>query len=169
MPAVTIRRAETGDVGRLSDIAYRAWESGIFPLLTPRPGMQQYEKARLAQVVVETLNRIIVAQVAGVVVGWCSRSARRAYIPYLFVAPEVQGQGLGSMLLRRMESMLELEGASRVFLETPADNVPAVRFYENQGYHILALRQDGQASHEPFMSVHLEKRLLPFTGDIGED
>jgi ribosomal-protein-alanine N-acetyltransferase len=117
LPAVTIRRAETGDAARLSDLAYRAWESWIFPLLTPRPGMQQAERTRLAQVVAETLNRIIVAEVDGVVVGWCSRSARRAYIPYLFVAPELQRQGLGSMLLRRMESMLELEGASRVYLE----------------------------------------------------
>ena len=58
--------------------------------------------------------------------------ARRAYIPYLFVMPVLQGHGLGSMLLRRMESMLELEGADRVQLETLADNVRAVRFYKSR-------------------------------------
>jgi [ribosomal protein S18]-alanine N-acetyltransferase len=51
-------------------------------------------------------------------------------------------------------------------LETPADNVRAVRFYEKQGYRILAMRPDGRNSHEPFMSVRLEKQLHPFTGQV---
>ena len=169
MAGISIRKAETGDARRLADIAYRAWESGIFPLLIEQPGMKQAEQRRLAQAVAETLSRIIVAEVDGIVVGWCSRSSRRAYIPFLFVMPELQGHGLGSMLLQRMESMLELEGAERVQLETPADNVRAVRFYEKQGYRILALRPDGRAAHEPFMSVHLEKRLRPFEGEIDDE
>jgi 2-amino-4-hydroxy-6-hydroxymethyldihydropteridine diphosphokinase len=168
MAGISILKAETTDTSRLADIAYRAWESGIFPLLPQQPGLQQAEQRRLAQAVAETLSRIIVAEVDGIAVAWCSRAARRAYIPYLFVMPELQGHGLGSMLLRRMESMLELEGADRVQLETPADNVRAVQFYEKQGYRILALRPDGRAAHDPFMSVHLEKQLRPFEGEIGE-
>lgn len=169
MAGITIRKAETADARRLADIAYRAWETGIYPLLTQQAGIKEAEQRRLTQAVAETLSRIIVAEVDGIVVAWCSRSSRRAYIPFLFVMPELQGHGLGSMLLRRMESMLELEGADRVHLETPADNVRAVRFYEKQGYRILALRPDGRAAHEPFMSVHLEKRLLPFEGDIDDE
>jgi [ribosomal protein S18]-alanine N-acetyltransferase len=169
MPGVSIRKAETADARRLADIAYRAWEGGILPLLTERPGMREAEQRRLGQAVSETLSRIIVAEVDGIVVAWCSRSSRRAYIPYLFVMPELQGHGLGTMLLRRMETMLELEGADRVQLETPADNVRAVRFYEKQGYRILALRPDGRAAHEPFMSVRLEKVLSPYEGEIEDD
>ncbi|KKC39231.1 hypothetical protein WH87_03080 [Devosia epidermidihirudinis] len=169
MPGISIRQAVKADAARLADIAYRAWETGIFPLLTDQPGLKETERQRLHQVVGETIARIIVAEVDGVVVGWCSRSSRRAYIPFLFVIPELQGHGLGSLLLRRMESMLELEGADHVQLETPADNVRAVRFYERQGYRILALKPDGRAAHEPFMSVHLEKTLDPFEGDIEED
>lgn len=169
MPGVRIRKAEISDAPRLADIAYRAWESGILPLLTAQPGLREAEKRRLGQAVSDQLNRIIVAEVDGISVAWCSRSARRAYIPFLFVMPELQGHGLGSMLLRRMESMLELEGATRVQLETPADNVSAVRFYERQGYHILALRPDGRMAHEPLMSVHLEKKLRPFSGEIDDE
>jgi 2-amino-4-hydroxy-6-hydroxymethyldihydropteridine diphosphokinase len=169
MPGIRIRKAESEDARRLADIAYRAWEGGILPLLTERPGMREAEQRRLAQVVSETLGRISVAEVDGIVVAWCSRAARRAYIPYLFVMPELQGNGLGSMLLRRMETILELEGAERVQLETPADNVLAVRFYEKQGYRILAMRPDGRAAHEPFMSVRLEKVLSPFAGIIDDE
>ena len=111
----------------------------------------------------------IVAEVDGIVVGWCSRVAGRSYIPYLFVMPEMQGHGIGATLLDRMEVMLELQGAERVHLETPADHVRAVRFYERQGYRILALRPDGRDGHDPFVSVHLEKRLKPYDGEIDED
>ena len=169
MSGIVIRKAESEDARRLADIAYRAWENGILPLLTERPGMREAEQKRLAQVVSETLGRISVAEVDGVVVAWCSRAAKRAYIPFLFVMPELQGNGLGSMLLRRVETILELEGADRVQLETPADNVLAVRFYEKQGYRILAMRPDGRAAHEPFMSVRLEKVLNPFDGIIDDD
>jgi 2-amino-4-hydroxy-6-hydroxymethyldihydropteridine diphosphokinase len=169
MLVTTIRKAERADVARLADIAFRAWESGILPLLRDQPGLREAERRRLAQAVTEQINRIIVAVVDGVPVAWCSRSSRRAYIPYLFVAPELQGHGLGSLLLKRMESLLELEGAERVHLETPADNVRAVRFYERQGYRILALRPDSRATHDPFLSVHLEKRLRPFDGPIDDE
>ncbi|WP_375450881.1 GNAT family N-acetyltransferase [uncultured Devosia sp.] len=169
MAGIFIRKAESEDARRLADIAYRAWESGILPLLTEQTGMRQAEQRRLAQVVAETLGRILVAEVDGIVVAWCSRAHRRAYIPYLFVMPELQGHGLGSMLLRRMEVILELEGAERVHLETPADNVLAVRFYEKQGYRILAMRPDGRAAHEPFMSVRLEKVLHPFDGVVTDE
>lgn len=169
MTAVRIRKAELVDAPRLAEIAYAAWETGIYPLLTQQAGIQDAERRRLSQAVGETLSRIIVAEVDGAVVAWCSRSSRRAYIPYLFVKPDLQGHGLGSMLLRRMESMLELEGAERVHLETPADNVRAVRFYERQGYRILALRPDGRAAHDPFLSVHLEKTLHPFEGDVDDE
>lgn len=169
MRVVVIRKAERSDAPILARIAYDAWATGILPLLKERPGMRQAEQRRLTLAVGETLERIIVAEIDGVPVGWCSRARGRAYIPFLFVMPELQSQGIGSMLLRRMESMLELEGAERVHLETPADNVRAVRFYEKQGYRILALRPDGRAAHEPFMSVHLEKRLNPFDGEIEDD
>ena len=84
----------------------------------------------------------------------------------LHVLPEYQGHGIGSALLRRMESMLELENESRVLLETPADNVRAVRFYERQGYLILALKPDGRHLVGPMTSVRLEKRLIPFRGPV---
>lgn len=163
---IVIRKALPEESSRLGDIAYEAWERGILPLLSEAPGLRSGERRRLAAAAHEMLDRIIVAEVEGVAVGWCSRSRGRPYIPFLFVTPEYQSHGVGSALLRRMESMLELEGESRVLLETPADNVRAVRFYERQGYHILALKPDGRDPSGPLMSVRLEKRLSPFRGPV---
>lgn len=164
--ALVIRKAEPDDARRLSAIGYMAWETSILPLLTEQPGMRQSEQMRLAAAVRETIDRIVVAELDGVVVGWCSRARGRAYIPYLFVAPEHQNHGIGKLLLARMETMIELEGADRVHLETPADNVRAVHFYEHRGYRILAMRPDGRPDHRPFLSVRLEKLLHPFVGKL---
>ncbi|GHA11596.1 hypothetical protein GCM10007989_02390 [Devosia pacifica] len=169
MSFIGIRNAERRDAPLLVQIAYDAWESGILALQRERPGMRAAEHRRLENIVAETLDRIIVAELDDVPVGWCSRARGRSYIPFLFVMPELQCQGIGTLLLHRMEALLELEGARRVHLETPADNVRAVRFYERQGYQILALRAEGPSAHQPFMSIHLEKRLMPFTGVIDEE
>lgn len=163
---VFIRKANPAEVERLADIGYEAWEQGILPLLSEIIGMRRDQKRRLSAAVHEMLDRIIVAEIDTFAVGWCARSRVRAYIPFLFVTPEFQNHGIGSILLRRMESMLELHGEGRVHLETPADNVRAVRFYERQGYHILAMKPNGQTSTAPLTSVRLEKRLRPFRGPI---
>jgi ribosomal-protein-alanine N-acetyltransferase len=166
---IEIRKAEIWDAPRMAEIAFSAWDSGIRPLFNPQAGQREAERSRLSKAAGSSWQLAIVACMSGIVVGWCSRSAKRSYIPYLFVLPDVQSNGIGAQLLQRMESVLELSGADRVQLETPADHVRAVRFYERQGYRILALRTDGSSGQAPFTSVHMEKQLNPYVGDIGED
>jgi [ribosomal protein S18]-alanine N-acetyltransferase len=168
MAGIRIRKAAISDAPRMAEIAFQAWATGILPILMARPGQRDHERRRLSQAVGQGWQDSIVADMQGIVVGWCSRAPGRSYIPYLFVDPDLQGHGIGAWLLDRMEMMLELEGAERIHLETPADHVRAVKFYERQGYKILAMKPDGRG-HHPLMSVHLEKRLSPFLGEIGED
>jgi GNAT superfamily N-acetyltransferase len=164
---LSIRSAYADEAMELAAIGYLAWEKSILPLQLERPGLRQVEQRRLTNHVQQSVSTIIVADLQGEVIGWCSRSAGRAYIPYLFVAPHRQGFGVGGALLSRMESLLELEGRERVMLETPADHVRAVRFYEQQGYHILAVKAEGsRPGPGPLTSIRLEKRLQPFRGPI---
>lgn len=163
---LTIREALTADAAELAALAYLSWETGILPLLAERPGMRDAERRRLLNYASESIPRIIVAIHQGDVIGWCSQARGRPYIPYLFVATYMQGGGVGTSLLRRMESLLELQGFDRVSLETPADHVRAVKFYQHQGYRILAMRPEGRGVQEPLVSVRLEKRLNPYKGPI---
>jgi [ribosomal protein S18]-alanine N-acetyltransferase len=163
---VILRQAEPGDLNDLAALAYLSWEQGILPMLEDRPGLRDSERRRFAAYAAEAVPRILVATHDGEVVGWCSRGRGRAYIPFLFVAPYMQNAGIGSALLRRTESILELMGADRVYLDTPADHVRAVSFYQHQGYRILAMKPEGQGGPEPLQSVRLEKRLTPYRGPI---
>lgn len=163
-----IRKAAPSEIETLADIAYVAWERDLLPFLNGAAASRSAERDRLSAAVREGLDRIIVAEVNAVAVGWCQRARGRAYIPFLFVTPLLQNQGVGSALLRRMESILELGGADRIQLDTLADNVRAVNFYQHQGYQILALKSEGQPGRDAQMSVRLEKRLDPWRGPIDD-
>jgi [ribosomal protein S18]-alanine N-acetyltransferase len=165
---LSIRKAIPSEIETLADIAFVAWERDLLPFLSIASISREAERHRLSAAVREGLDRIIVAEVDEVAVGWCQRIRGRAYVPFLFVTPLLQNQGVGSALLRRMESLLELEGAERIQLDTLADNVRAVNFYQHQGYHILALKSDGHPGRESQMSVRLEKRLTPWHGPIDD-
>ena len=166
LPDMIIRKAVASEAERLADIAFFAWERDLRPFLSGEQASRQNEKRRLSGAVHELLDRTIVAELDGAAVGWCARARGRAYIPYLFVTPLLQNQGIGTLLLARMESLLELEGAERVHLDTLSDNVRAVNFYQHHGYRILALKREGPAGHDPQTSVRLEKRLSPYRGPL---
>ncbi len=165
---VIIRKAVPSEVETLADIGFVAWERDLRPFLSGPAASKESERRRLSHAVHELLDRTIVAEVDSVAVGWCSRQRSRAYIPFLFVTPLLQNHGIGSLLLRRMESLLELEGADRVQLDTLADNVRAVSFYQHQGYQILALKREGRPGNDPEMAVRLEKRLMPYRGKVSD-
>jgi ribosomal-protein-alanine N-acetyltransferase len=166
---MTIRKAMASEAERLADIGYLAWERDLRPFLQGELQNRQAERRRLQLAVHELLDRTIVAERDGVPVGWCARARGRPYIPYLFVAPLSQNQGIGTLLLKRMESVLELEGCDRVQLDTLSDNVRAVNFYQHQGYQILALKREGPPGRDPHTSVRLEKRLSPYRGPLESD
>lgn len=163
-----IRKAIPREIETLADMAFVAWERDLLPFLHGSAASREAERIRLSTAVRDGLDRVIVAEVNELSVGWCQRARGRAYIPFLFVTPLLQNQGVGSALLRRMESLLELEGADRIQLDTLADNVRAVNFYQHQGYQILALKTEGSPGHETQMSVRLEKRLDPWHGPIDD-
>lgn len=165
-PEINIRKAVASEAERLADIALLAWERDLRPFLSGEAASRQNEKRRLGIAVHELLDRTIVAEIDGEPVAWCARARSRAYIPYLFVTPTLQNQGIGTLLLRRMELILELEGAERVQLDTLSDNVRAVNFYQHQGYRILVLKREGAAGNDPQTSVRLEKRLSPYRGPL---
>lgn len=162
-----IRKAYPAESETLADIGFLAWDKDLRPLLSGAAADREVERRRLSHEVQAGLDRIILAEIDGVPVGWCSRARGRSYIPYLFVTPLLQNLGIGTLLLMRMESMLELEGFGRVQLHTLADNVRAVSFYQRQGYRILALRPEERLSRNPDPGVRLEKQLSPWRGPVG--
>ncbi len=71
------------------------------------------------------------------------------YLPWLGVDPSVQGQGLGSRLLRHCLAFID-ETRQPAYLETP--NPRTIPFYERHGFEVTGATQAGRCPPITFMS-----------------
>jgi ribosomal-protein-alanine N-acetyltransferase len=82
-----------------------------------------------------------------------------AYLVLLAVQRASQRRGLGSALLRWLEASAAAAGAQRVRVEARRDNVPARSFYNEHGYHEVAIRPGRYCGVAD--GIQLEKWLRP--------
>lgn len=99
-------------------------------------------------------RRIVAETDKGRIVGLAQFSIEERYLKYLFVLPEMQGRGVGSLLLGAVEADLGLP----VRLSALSVNDAGLRFYLRQGYTIVggSLEEDWQGG--PVVWLELEKR-----------
>lgn len=67
------------------------------------------------------------------------------HIQTLWVRPELQGHGVGSALLARLEAAAEARGVARFHLETTSFQARA--FYERHGYAVFGVLEGKPAGH----------------------
>lgn len=81
-------------------------------------------------------ERLGIAEVVGEVVGYTLCTVRRGEgsIGRLAVRPDVQGRGIGALLLEDAVAYLERDGADRVTLCTQVENVRSRKLYANAGF-----------------------------------
>jgi ribosomal-protein-alanine N-acetyltransferase len=58
------------------------------------------------------------------------------------VSPEVQGRGIGRLLLHGLLRTARERGCRQMFLEVRSDNAPAIALYESQGFVVSGHRRD---------------------------
>jgi len=79
-----------------------------------------------------------------------------AYLTQFAVEPELQGQGLGSRLLRRVEEHARERGATEIALDTAEGAIHLVQYYATRGYAPLGhVKRAGKS----YRSVILTKRF----------
>ena len=103
----------------------------------------------------------VVAEQGGVVVGYAGvdRHGEVADVMTIAVAPEAQGQGLGSLLMDWLVDAARCGGAEHLMLEVRADNTAAQQLYSKMGFAMLTVRrryyQPGDVDAH-IMRLHLE-------------
>ncbi|MBL0421009.1 GNAT family N-acetyltransferase [Ramlibacter sp. AW1] len=80
-----------------------------------------------------------------------------AYLVLLAVRRSDQRKGRGSALLRWLETAARAAGAERVRLDARRDNAAARSFYNEHGYHEIAIQEGGY--HGAVDRIRLEKWL----------
>mgnify|MGYP001858313457 CR=1 FL=1 len=60
---------------------------------------------------------------------------KKGEITELIVSKKARGQGIGKVLMNKMEEYFKSLGCEYILLDVFAYNVNAIKFYEKEGYH----------------------------------
>jgi ribosomal protein S18 acetylase RimI-like enzyme len=89
------------------------------------------------------MPHVVVAEDQGAVVGVAAADAvewnRTVQVEYLFVRPDVRGQGIGRELMSSVMIFARDVQASCVWLETQNVNYLAVQFYQRLGFRLCGV------------------------------
>lgn len=78
------------------------------------------------------------------VVGYCGivMAADEGDITNVSVKKELQGQGIGTLLVKELEQRVQELGIYNIFLEVRQSNTPALALYEKQGFERMGIRKN---------------------------
>jgi ribosomal-protein-alanine N-acetyltransferase len=114
-------------------------ETALFPLDAWTAGMFWSELAGMPGT-----RWFVTALHDDVVVGYAGLRVTRhdADVQTVAVSPDVQGAGVGTLLLRALLDVARARGVDEVFLEVEIGNEPARNLYVRHGFESLSRRRD---------------------------
>ncbi|WP_428671400.1 GNAT family N-acetyltransferase [Roseibium sp.] len=155
-----LRPATPADAPALTDILHRAKGAWGYP----EDKMAEYrEHWRISEAAIKSLQ-VTVAERGGNPVGFSGVSPLAddtLLIDFLFIAPEAQGQGIGSLLLTRSEDHARARGLTRLYLESDAH---AGGYYEKHGFRTISSRPSEMSPGKDIPMM--EKFLSPAVHEI---
>ncbi|WP_461246242.1 GNAT family N-acetyltransferase [Treponema sp. R6D11] len=80
---------------------------------------------------------------------------RSAYLSRFGVHPDFVSTGIGGKMLKFFEGQMMLHGCERILLDTASRASRTVRFYYNNGYHVI-----GTDKKYGYIRVKMEKELV---------
>jgi len=143
---MTVRRARQEEAVILGDIGFAAWEASAFA----EGDAGRVDRDRLREEFrgfgVSHAPTILVAEAGGQALGWGAREDSNQLISDLWVAPEAQGRGAGSLLLEALVAEIRAAHYPLAALETLASNARAIGFYQRHGFAVVWRREKFSAS-----------------------
>lgn len=100
----------------------------------------------------------LVAEAAGAVLGFALGTTvtkhnspwKYGYLVWLGVRTDIQQDGVGSGLFKEIKNRMKEQGVRMMIIDTSADNLPAVRFFEKHGF--------GDVQEHVYMSLNLTRK-----------
>ncbi len=137
---IIVRLARPDDAPALKAILRDTFESTWRPNITPDAARAHVESGRAGKFVDENGQAFLVAEVDGAVVGLAHW--RDDFVHALHVRASHARQGVGGLLMDRVEDEIARAGFAAVRLETDTFNTNARAFYAARGYSEAALYPD---------------------------
>jgi GNAT superfamily N-acetyltransferase len=133
---MTLRPAREEDVPALIELVRRSWLSGFAPSAPAAFVQQRLARDFERDWYPRHWPAMTVAEDGGVLLGLVQPEGDE--VNGLWVAPEAQGRGVGTALLRHAERLIAAAGHARAWLTCSGFNPGAARFYLARGYREIA-------------------------------
>ena len=142
---IKIGELTLADIAAVQDITWRAWLAtyrGFIPEADLRSYFDvQYSSQSLTAAFSARNNSGFIARADGAAAGYCrthfDMQEERLYIPSLYILPEYQDTGLGTLLLERAEGFAKTCGVHEVWLGVMVQNTGALAWYRNKGFQFV--------------------------------
>ncbi len=155
-----IRDATSRDSQALASIGIRSWESAVVGWGENTEALRSKAHAAYRDFCTNQWSKILIAHDGSLTFGWGAREKLDDNITDLWIDPEHQGKGAGTLLLATMERHIAEAGFTESVLETHAKNEPAIGFYERYGYRVVSLAVGYSNSLEQDIQVVTMRRSL---------
>jgi len=144
---VTIRGAARSDVPGIADVARKTWTAtyaGIIPDEVQRELLESWYSAPALLRAIESPGAFLVATQAGHVIGFAQfvwQPPESAELTRIYVLPERQHVGVGTMLLDAGFAACRKRGVGRVSVLVEWDNVIGRAFYRSRAFTEIGKRR----------------------------
>jgi GNAT superfamily N-acetyltransferase len=126
-----LRRYDQGDLDELHALVVHAIRSSYPEHYPPRAVQFFVEHHAREKIATDGAAGFVIIAVSGDrIIG--TATLARDTVARVFVAPELQGSGIGRALMDRIEAEARSLGLNRLVLDA---SLPALRFYQSRGYH----------------------------------
>jgi ribosomal-protein-alanine N-acetyltransferase len=156
----TTRNAREDEVDVLAEIGFRAWEKAM-EAIGEMTDMRDSALSAFRNFARSSWLTITVVEQHGHQAGWAAREHLDELISDFWIDPHYRGQGLGKALLAEVEAEIRKQGLETARVETHAQNMDAVGFFEKQGFSInwLSIAYSPKIDRD-VQSIGLSKSLV---------
>ena len=151
-----VRPAQPEEAEALAALGLAAWLRGIAPLVPQEVVARMAADNPFLPFMRAMGPRLLVAVVDGRAAGIGASEQDDDTISDLWVAPECEGRGAGSALVRALEAQIAGRGHERAQINVAAQNARAFGLYRHLGYREMSRA----VSLDPILNIMLEKVTL---------
>jgi ribosomal protein S18 acetylase RimI-like enzyme len=143
--ATGIRILTVEDIPDVRRIGWETWKA-TYGAFIPEEDLRVYHDEhysaealtkRLAQSSTRAYAALLGGSVAGYMIMSCDEDAGRCNVASIYVLPECQGYGLGSMLMEEAFRVARGAGYDRVWLGVMSENSPTIAWYYSLGFSFV--------------------------------
>jgi diamine N-acetyltransferase len=141
-PAPAIRPWGTGDIPDVRRIGWETWKATYGPYIPEADLRVYHDEHYSAEALTRNFSRpstrgycaLLGEATVGYMIMSFDRDAGRCHVASIYVLPECQGHGLGSMLMNEAFRAAGEAGFDRVWLGVMSQNAPTLAWYRSLGF-----------------------------------